>query len=435
MECGHWESILRRTVQPIRAIAAISAATVFTQYAQGSSFGIFEPKALAMGGASVAVSSIDNAQFYNPALLAFHDTDEDVKNTGRFYLPTSSIQIPEAAFDIQDIDDDELVDQLSGSVDQFNAAPGVDNASAVVVSADDLLSALNNLSDSNLSLDGFAGVALVEPGVRQGGGFYLGARGLGGGEIDITPQDLELLNDYSEGLEFIASAGARGEAHPELFNADGSLIDPRTRLTSGASAVGAAALEVGVSFAYEFDFWGQPVAFGLTPKFSNIFTYEAILDIQNNEVITESSDQSERVLNLDVGVASSYGPWAAGIAVKDVFERSIDTELGNEVFIGTKPRLGLAYRGERFQVGLDYDLIPIKPVGTESETQEIALGFNWQLWRTFSLRAGFRQDQASDADSQISLGFGFRWRRFLMDAAISESSDSSAAALQFGWTM
>ena len=121
--------------------------------------------------------------------------------------------------------------------------------------------------------------------------------------------------------------------------------------------------------------------------------------------------------------------------IKDIFERSIDTELGNEVFISTKPRLGLAYRGERFQVGLDYDLVAIDPIGSESETQEIALGVNWQVWRSLSLRAGFRQDQASHAESQVSFGFGFRWRRFLMDAAISESSDSRAAAVQFGWTI
>lgn len=413
----------------------IAVGSFFANCSFGASFGVFEPKALAMGGATVAVSSIENAQFYNPALLAFHDEDEDTKNIGRFYLPTSSVQIPEAAFDIQDIDDDQLVDRLSDSVDQFNADTTIENASLVSEFSEDLVSSLNSLTDSSLSLDAFAGISLVEPGNRQGGGFYLGVRGLGGGSIDITQQDLDLLNDYSEGLEFIASAGTRGEAHPELFNGDGTLIDPRANLTSRASAVGAAALEVGVSFAYEYDLWGQPVAFGLTPKFSTIFTYEAILDIQNNNVITEDSEQRERILNLDVGVASYYGPWALGIAVKDVFEQSIDTELGNEVNITSKPRLGLAYRGERFQIGLDYDLVPIKPLGTESDTQEIALGVNWQVWRSLSLRAGFRQDQASNTDSQLSAGFGFRWRRFLMDAAISESADSRAAAMQIGWTI
>ena len=150
-------------------------------------------------------------------------------------------------------------------VSGLNPSPS-DTAQAVVDSSEALDSYLSDLDGEDLRADVYFGMGLTEPGKFQGAGFFLGGRLLGGGGSDITEADRAVLAAYQEGLTFIATNGADGEQRPELFDTNGELIDPVDSLTSSASAIGAAIIEVGVAMSTQFQLFGGPIAAGISFK-------------------------------------------------------------------------------------------------------------------------------------------------------------------------
>lgn len=426
---NQYSTLLTRT-----RIALGCLAVAFALPVSANGYGVFEAQTQGLGGAGVALASSDNAVFYNPALLAQYQYDEDSGRNGRFYFPAAAIQIAEVGRDIFDLEDEDQVDNLSNAIDAFNLTPGTDTAASVVDTASVLNDSLSDIQDRALFLDSFAGMAISEPGDGQGGAFYWGVRAIGGGDLtNIEQTDLDLLEDYIEALDFVASGGTSGEAHPELFNGDGTLVDPRTQLTSTATAGGAVVHEIGIGAAKEFTLWGVPIALGITPKLLSVKTYDAFLDVANQEITTGSDDKWRRKINGDIGVALRFDQWRIGLAVKDIVQQTFTTPLQNEVTIDTKSRLGVAYQHPLFKIGLDVDLTAIDAVAQGPELQEAALGGEWRIIPAIALRAGYRQDITGNRDDIISYGVGFDLWRVVMDFSVAESDDEFGAALQIGF--
>ncbi len=426
--------MFRRFAHNLNKTLTSAALALLASGVEADGFGIYDSKTLALGGASVAIADPGVAVFYNPARLAQHNYDEDSGRHGRFYFPLTTVQVATSVEDIQDIDDDDLTNRLTNSIEQFNAAPNGTNAAAIVNNSSELLFALDDLRQDSLFVDAFTGLSISEPGDGQGGAFYWGARVVGDGDLaGIDEADLNLLGDYVEGLDFIASGGQRGAPHPELFNDDGTLIDPRDQLVSQTRAAGALINELGLSAAKRFNFWGQPVAFGITPKLQLIKTYDATYDVGDDDLETGRDDTFEQTHNFDLGVATEIGRWNVGLSVKDLISRAVSTPLGREVAIDTKTRLGVGYLGNRFKIGLDYDLTPIAPVASGLEVQELAIGGEWRVIRSIFLRAGYRQDLLGTREDTLSYGLGFYWRRFAMDLSVADGNDLLGFSLQLGF--
>jgi hypothetical protein len=276
-------------------------------------------------------------------------------------------------------------------------------------------------------------MSLSEPGDREGAGFYLGGRVVGGGLADITDSDQGLLRDYVEALDFIASNGQRGAAHPELFNG-ANLIDPVDSLTSFARVKGAGIVEFGVSLAKEYDVLGFPVSFGVTPKLMRVQTYEATQAVSGGEIVSRTSEQDFNSGNVDVGVAVELADhYRIGLAVKDVMDQHFDTDLGNEVLIQAKPRLGMAYISEGLQIGLDIDLDTVTAIGEEASIQELSVGGEWQSSRNFYLRAGYRHDLNAEREDIASVGVGMHLGGVLIDIAYAYGNSSQGVAIQLGF--
>lgn len=425
--------MLCKLIRPFVTAVNASALALFAFGVQADGYGIFEPEALSMGGAAVAIASPGNAVFYNPALLAQHRYDEDNGKHGRWYFPSITAQGSQSLEDIYKIEDDRLADNVSDSVDLFNATPNAANAGLVVDASSKLLRSLEDLQGDPLYTDGFAGLVIAEPSDQQGGAFYIGGRAFGDGNLsDIADQDFDLLNDYIEGLQFVASGGQTGVAHPELFDGAGGLVDPSDNLVSTASAAGAVAWEMGVAFAKQFEIDEQGIAFGITPKVMLIKTFDAQLNVAENRIDTSEDDQWRRRLNADLGIASKIGHFNVALAVKDIARHRIRTPAGQDLIIAPKPRLGIGYLGQRFKVGFDYDIIPIESFADGDESQDWSLGAQWQIRRKVALRVGYRQDLQDNHGSAISAGVGITWGRFLMDFAFVESEDTLAGAFQIG---
>ena len=399
----------------------------------GTTYGIYDARTLAMGGTSVASASNDNALFYNAALLAFNEEIEERTQDSRILLPIIAPQLSESAFDVEDISNQSLPDNVSRAVDAFNAGPDALTAQAVVDSAAGLDARVSDLDDEDLFGDIYVGLAISEPGKHQGAGFFLGTRLLGGGAPDITDADLALLDAYQEGLQFVASGGDQGAPHPELFDANGALIDPNDTFDSTVEATGVAIIEVGVAMSTQTQLFGHSVAAGVALKMQEVETFEDIERLVDDRIDTDRNEETEVNFNIDIGLAKDFGErWRVGLAVKDAIPYDYDTSLGTTIRLRPRPRLGAAYHVNRLQLALDIDLIGNEPLGNEAETQELAAGAEWAFGRALKLRGGYRMDLRGERDAVLSAGVGAVWKRLAMDVAYAQGSDVRAAALQFG---
>ena len=140
------------------------------------SYGTYDARALAMGGAATAVGKPEQAAFYNPALLGLHDKDEDDSRDGRFYFPMILVQASDTVETAAQAYDDNLDQNLSDAVALYNQGDFQTAAAGVSQVATDLRTALNDIGNDDLNLDGFVGIAISEPSLFEGGAIYMGAR-------------------------------------------------------------------------------------------------------------------------------------------------------------------------------------------------------------------------------------------------------------------
>ena len=415
-------------------------------------YGVFDARALAMGGTVMAVGDTSQAQYYNPALLAFHSGDEDTTKDGRVYFPTLVVQTSDTVKSAVDAVDDELDTKLSNAVDAFNATPNTTTAGTVAAGATDLRKVLDKIANKDLTANAFFGLSVSEPSDHSGGAFYIGARVMGAGTSRITDTDLALLDDYVDAMTDLAGGASLASVaaeHPNLIDTDGTLIDPTGNLGSSADISALAISEWGMAAAKEFTFWGQAVSFGITPKLMRVDAYRDQADFNNldDDTTNEFSDTKSThiTFNADFGIAAIIAEhYRVGIAIKDAFGHDFETHQEDDPVTGLprpdlvvklrqRSRAGLAYVNERFSVGLDYDLKESTPMANEAPSQDLSLGAEYRLFDGLALRLGYRQDKTGLRENATAAGIGYRWRSFVVDLAYSQSGDMKAGGLQMGW--
>lgn len=398
-------------------------------------FGIYESRAMGMGGAAVASANTEHAVYYNPALLAFHDRKAEEGRDGRFFFPTFSVQALENIEDAEDAWDQDLDGQLTASVEAFNADQNGANAQAVATSIQDLSGVIEELGNEDYLVDAFAGFSVSEPGEREGGSFYFGTRVVGGGRANVTQEDLDLIEDYVEAMNFIASGGANGEAHPELFDADGNLIDPEATLGSTVDIGAIALTEWGVAAAREYSIFGRPVALGITPKVKRVDVFREARGYSDGDLDLEDNDRTYLSINVDVGMATEIGEhFRLGLSVKDLIPENFESGTGREIGLRARPRLGMAFVNDWATVGLDVDLVENHPVAGELPSQDASFGLEISPFWDIDLRLGYRHDLSGIREGVASAGMGYRLGRFVVEAAYAQSNELKGAALQLGLT-
>jgi len=420
------------------------------------SYGVYDARALAMGGAATAIGNHAQAAFYNPALLAFHDKEEEEGRDGRVYLPSLVVQVSDATETAVDAIDDDLDTQLSSAVDAFNSAPTAASAGLIADSADELRDTLDDIANKDLNIDGYIGFNISEPSKREGGAFYFGTRLVGGGVANVTEADSALLDDYIDSMNQIAAGvdpATVAAQYPQLINANGQLIDPTETLTSNADISALAISEWGMALAKQFDWRDYSIAVGITPKLMRVDAFRDTADFNDSidSVEDGASDFSDTqtthiTLNADFGVAAIIKEhYRVSLTLKDAFEKSFSTKQEPDpitgeiqpdlkVTLSSRSRLGVGYINEKFSVGLDYDLGEATPMASEPGTQELSLGVEYRVFDTLALRLGYRNDQTGLRDNMFSSGIGYRWKRFVVDAAYASGGDYRGGSLQLGWT-
>ncbi|HCS62781.1 MAG TPA: hypothetical protein DIW64_01075 [Cellvibrio sp.] len=443
-------------INPLRHPLTMACLTLMSMPGMAISYGVYDSRALAMGGSATAIGSHAQAAFYNPALLAFHDKEEEVGRDGRVYLPSIVVQVSDATEAAVNAIDDELDTRLSSAINTFNAAPTIESAGQVAGSAQDLSDALDDIANQELSIDSFIGFTVSEPSNREGGAFYFGTRLIGGGLANVTEADSALLDDYIDSMSQVA-AGADlttvATQYPQLINANGQLIDPTSTLTSNADISALAISEWGMAMAKQFEWRDYAIAVGITPKLMRVDAFRDTADFNDSldsaeEGVNELSDtQATHItLNADFGIAATIKEhYRVSLTLKDAFEKSFTTTqepdpvTGEEapelkVTLSSRARFGVGYVHEKFSVGLDYDLGEAKPMANEAGTQELSLGAEYRVFDALALRAGYRNDQTGLRDNLISGGIGYQWKRFVVDVAYASGGDYRGGGLQLGWT-
>lgn len=426
------------------ALSAVPASAV--------SYGIFDARGLAMGGTAVAAGNTSQAQFYNPALLSFHDKDEDDSRDGRISFPNIVVQLSDTVEQTLDAADDELDEQLRTAVNNFNGLRTAENAGAVAGVSRDLRDLLDQLGNQDLSVDAFVGFSVSEPSKREGGAFYVGVRALGGGRADISEADRNLLDQYIQAMEAVAAGGDIGSIDPALLDETGNLRDPVNELTSSGDVSALTIAEWGVSLAKEFEVDGHDISFGITPKLQRVDAYRETLDISSG--ITGTDDGTRRfsdskkthiTVNADVGIAALIEDhYRLSVAVKDVIAKEfstaprIDPDTGEVLpaqIVQLKPRarLGFAYVTDVLTIGVDFDLRESTPLANEAPSKDLSLGIEYIAFDRLALRAGYREDQTNFRSSVTSAGIGYQWKRAVLELGYAASSDYEAGSLQFGW--
>jgi hypothetical protein len=420
-------------------------------------YGIYDARAMAMGGTAIAIGSTAQAAFYNPALLAFHAGDEDKTTDGRTYFPTLVAQAANTIDSALKAVDDNLDGQLSDAVSAFNGQSDAANAGLVADASHNLRKVLDKIANKDLTLDAFVGLSVSEPGDHEGGAFYMGARAIGAGTSTVTATDLALLDEYIGAMEQMAAGAtlaAIQAAHPTLIDTNGQLVDPTDTLNSSADVGALVISEWGLALAKEFTYWGQAVAFGITPKMMRVDAYRDNANF-NNSTITSASDGINQfsdtqttymTFNADLGIAAIIAEhYRVSFAMKDVFAKDFATQqaanpttglAAPDLIVKLRPRsrMGLGYVTNRFSLGLDYDLQESTPIASEAPSQDISLGAEYQLFSSLALRVGYRQDKTGLRANSISGGIGYHWRRLVMDLGYAQSSDMKGGGLQLGWT-
>ena len=273
----HISSIYGRTRRPLLiAAASWCVFCLSSPVIAGTSFGIYDARTLAMGGTSVASANNDNAQHYNAALLAFNEEIEEKTQDARFLFPMIVPQIAESVITLEELSQDDPSQAITKAISSFNLLPDAVSAQAVLDATANLDAALADIDGEDVSTDIYFGMAVSEPGKFQGAGFFMGARLLAGGQSTVTATDRAVLAAYQEGLTFIASGGAQGAPHPELFDANGALVDPGDDFDSTVNATGALITEAGVAMSQQFFLFGKPLAAGFSVKVQRIDTFEDV---------------------------------------------------------------------------------------------------------------------------------------------------------------
>lgn len=393
--------------------AALLAAPIA---AQAAPFPVLGPRALGMGGASVAAVNDSTAVYWNPAALA---------NSQKV-----DIRIP-AGVAVRDYMD------LSNNWDRIRTIYDTPPSSWTPAEAEELKQLLLefNRPDAVTNIEVSGGLLVSFP--VSSSGLSFSALGIGFAEVFPTIDTLHLNTSVpTNGVDGIANNN------------------------SAVTAVGLVLMEPALSFATPL---GKHVLIGVNAKmiYASTFLfsdsmrtgdYNNFLDNMNNtETKSHKGSLDAGILfkpvdSLDIGVVGRYlnspsFPIAGTVAVKSgTDDVSLAPSPAREIELKPQYRAGIAWKPfDNLTLSADYDLSKNKSFTETTEDQIVAGGVELtMLHEVLSLRAGAYKNTANtNANVVYTAGLGLRIFAFRLDLAGAydfkeqEAQASASLALRF----
>lgn len=391
-----------------------------------------DPRSLGMGGAGVASANGLNALYQNPGALSGLS-----KESFTLEFPVSVRLLDEGDL-TNNLDTlNSSANSLSNAMSAFQANPTQANA----LVASNALTGFNNSMAlvSNKSLMGVfsAGTFLAIPSKNFSFALKLDGRADFAGVFNYSNADQTQIATIANDLNACATNPANCAAVTGV-DAAGQI----TNLTSEFQIRGAVIGEVGMTAASRIDSWGN-VDIGITPKFMKITTFDVVAGAQSgntNATSTSGNTKSDSAFNIDLGAVKSYNTSngdliRAGVVVKNMLSKSIQTSLGNNIEIAPQVTLGGSYGNDWYTGTIDLDVIKNKAMipGFTHESQFVRLGAELDAAGWAQIRLGYRHDLAGNYTGLPSVGLGLNLKLVNIDLSVAAASKKEvAAALQIG---
>ena len=414
------------------ALAAGCLASVFIAPAYGARFGAYNARAMAMGGTGVASAHSDAAHYFNPALLATYTQYKERALQSRMVIPSATLIVSDSVWQLSKINHTNYEIALGQSIDNYNLDSTPTNAGHVGAVTRDLQNMLDSVAYDVLMLDGSVGLAFGVPSRWQGGAFFLQSRVIGGGVITPSDSDMQLLRDYIDSMDYIATDGARGRLVPALFDDQNKLIDLTGTLSSTAAARGLFLTESGVAIADSITLGQHTWRWGVTPKIQAVSSFDYV-EIAAQGGLNVTQDSHYRVQpNADVGVAIELPrQQRIGLVIKNIFPFKFSTPMSRDLKIDPQVRIGWAQQGNRVTLAADLDLLPNATIAEPHKAQDFAIGAEWQPSSWLRPRVGYNHNlQDSATLGLVSVGLGLAWTKIGFDITLGRGKDKRQAAAQ-----
>lgn len=414
-------------------ILAVAAATAMASgAAQAASFGTFDPRSMGMGGIGTSAGSSGNAAFYNPALLG-PSARTDLYSVE---LPIVGLRVADpydmigAVEDTEGaIDDFEKAQQTLDSLENFDpntqedidqAISDIDTAAGAIGTMSD---AFGNIDNRPVEFEAFGGALIGMSATGTGMSIHAAARGMGGFRVDVDSNDTTMFSGFSKDLDGLADhfengdpinddyTGPNGYVNYDSTNQD-ITVNEMNDLQSSLAARGAVIQEIGLSLARDFTIRGEPISFGLTPKYLSVSTFDFSEPFEEADFDVDNGTKEHTAFDFDLGVAKLWDIGGhdvrTGLIAKNLMGHSFDTALGNSIDTDRQFRVGVSHHTDLTTVGLDLDLTENQPLadGFDQPTQFLGLGGEFTAWRLLDLRLGYRTDLAGSYEDTVHAGIG-----------------------------
>ncbi|EJE1496568.1 conjugal transfer protein TraF [Escherichia coli] len=356
------------------------ASAVLFSFNSTAATSYFEARNDAMGGTGVASSHYGVAPLANPALL----TKSGAKDDFSLLLPSVGAQLSDPG-NIRD-----NADKISDDWKAFDRA--VDSQSGVTQAAARLKARLQDFRHTHSDAQVGASAVAALPGDTLAGALMLKS-------YDTVSVDGKVSDADLNYLESIASSGQS--------------VD-KDRLTSQAFARAALITDVGIALATELETAGQKWSLGFTPKFQRVdlFNYNVLVkNYDSSDFKGDRYHNTKNGINADIGASMDLDDnWTLGLVAQNLIPRSIETKEVNgitETFrIRPQVTAGVSWHNDMFTTALDVDLTPASGFTSDSKRQFAAIGAEFNAWKWVQLRAGYRQNLASNDGSAFTAGVG-----------------------------
>jgi len=259
--------------------------------------------------------------------------------------------------------------------------------------------------------------------------------------VNANPTDSNTLDNYTSTNGFYQNGEFDSNSTAVQTFGDDSTI----------TIVGANIVEFGVSIAQNFEYAGETIALGVTPKLQSITVFEDTVTFtgagdeigDDPEAYFSSNTESYFTGNIDLGAAMTWdnvlrGDVTAGVAIKDLIPQSFETANGSELEVGPKLRIGGSHTTRWVTLAADLDITENQPLRFGAPTRYLGLGAEFNAYNWFKFRAGYRNNLSIENSHVISSGFGLTpwgvgvdlsvWAKPAFDDGLEAIQDAGAVA-------